>query len=136
MKVLKSLVAMAVAVLTLTACSGGGEKQAETTGTESAQEPTELKLDVERIVSYKDKDASEMTESDYDFLLDQYEIMAEQAEGMSSEEYRTYLNQLSENEQGAVILLGFAIMAADNSGKFTESQAARFKEIENKAPKQ
>ena len=77
-----------------------------------------------------------MTESDYDFLLDQYEIMAEQAEGMSSEEYRTYLNQLSENEQGAVILLGLAIMAADNSGKFTESQAARFKEIENKAPKQ
>ena len=37
MKVLKSLVAMAVAVLTLTACSGGGEKQAETTGTESAR---------------------------------------------------------------------------------------------------
>ena len=134
-KILQCLAFAVSTFITFSSCSDG-----KTTVTNADGEVTEVKadklksLDFQGIQDLLDSKKKELTEADVDFLLDQMEIIVDKTEGMSKKEYEEYFTNLSGDEQGALMVLGFGLAGAEKSGKLTDSQKKRFEELEARSP--
>lgn len=122
----------AIALCTAISCGGTQSKspsQAEQKDTTEMKEavvedsPASASYDIERIKSIKHP-----TETDNDFLLDQYELVSKETKGMDKNAQKTYL--MKKGEEGKV--LAFLIMGVENSKSLTEAQQKRRTEIQEK----
>lgn len=81
--------------------------------------------DIERINAYYEKHTP-LTESDYDFLLDQLEIFANKRESMSAEAFKVYFDGFSDKEASSYMFLALTPAEANMKGKLTPKQAEKF----------
>lgn len=112
-KAFRTLAIMAIAILAMTACSG--KKQ----------------LDTERIKALVEN-TNEYTESDCDFIIDQLEVIADMTQGMDDKEAQDFLLNLPQEQQEAILYIGLAGAAAEQSGSFTDAQKKRLEHIKEK----
>ena len=110
-KAIRTLAIIAIAIFAMAACSG--KKQ----------------LDTEKIMSYAQAQ-NELTESDYDFFIDQLETIADMTQGMNQEEAKEYFNNLPEDQQQAVVVVSMVIMGSGD--KLTDAQKERILALEKK----
>ena len=120
-----------LAILAMASCGNKSEKSQTGPETEEAvQTPTSP--DYAGLTELANK-SGELTSSDYDFLLDQTEIFTNMAIKMGKEEYEKYISSLTEEQLGAVFVLG-AVNAAAKKGELSDSQLKRFNELKEKDP--
>lgn len=128
--------ALLAAAFAVVACGGreGGEPAATGGRTETAEEvvaeDTQAEeaapsgeYDIERIKSIKHP-----TEADNDFLLDQYELVCAETQGLTDDERKSYL--MKKGEEGKV--LAFLIMGVENEKDLTAKQQERRVAIQQK----
>jgi len=127
---------MAVAILaTLSLSSCGSNNDGKASDNEQVSEtPKSTELDIEGIKALVEKEATDVTSEDFDFLLDQAEVFANKTKGMSKEEIDTYTSNLSEDETGAMIFISMALDAAKKGKKLSESQLQRYEEMKANDP--
>lgn len=124
---------MAIVAICIPVITGCSEKKSQTT--EEATTQTEIQidaLDLDRVNAYAKTTDAEMTSDDYDFLLDQLEIICKEFDGKSKEDVQKLMQNMDENEMSALLVIGMAIPAAEKSGKLSTSQLERFKSLEQK----
>ncbi|MDE6384398.1 MAG: hypothetical protein K2K79_08660 [Paramuribaculum sp.] len=110
-KAIRTLAIVAIAIFAMAACSG--KKQ----------------LDTEKIMSYAQAQ-TELTESDYDFFIDQLEVIADMTQGMDKKEANEYINNLPEDQQQAMVVVSLVIMGSGD--KLTDAQKERILALEEK----
>lgn len=86
-------------------------------------------LDVEELSDLKEKPQQELTEEDYDFLLDQAEVFAKDMENTTPEKFEIYRQDLTPEELSAMTYMARTITEAVRNGKLTEEQLKRFDEM-------
>ena len=86
-------------------------------------------LNVKELCDLKEKPQQELTEEDYDFLLDQAEVFAKDMENTTPEKFEVYRNDLSQEELAAMTYMARTINEAIRRGKLTEEQLKRFEEL-------
>ena len=134
-KLFLTLACVAISLFVMSACSDGKTTVTNADGETEEVKTEELKsLDYQKITDLLNSSKKELTGDDVDFLLDQMEIVVEKTEGMSKKEYETYLNGLTEDEQGALLVLAFGLAGAEQSGTLTDSQKKRLDELEARTP--
>ncbi len=85
-----------------------------------------ISYDIEGIKALTGKKV--LTESEQDFVLDQYEIFARATQGMDKNAKKEYLKNLGVD--GKVVML--VVIGAENSKKLTEAQKKRLDDIVKK----
>ena len=120
-------VGAAVALL-LSACSPGSAKAdaADSAAAEEVVGKTPAELDIEKIKELSKKGKAEMTEADFDFLLDQFELISTRFNGLSEDEAKSYMKTMDSDQAGAVIVVSMAAAAAAKGGMFTREQQERY----------
>lgn len=135
----KSIIMMAVAAIVavaFAACSGNKSENAQEEAASAeavVPEAENVDFDFDGLTELMKK--KDITSDDYDFLLDQAELLADKTEGMTLEEYRAYFDNMTGDEQGALIVIGMGLDSAKKSGKLNGKQLRRFEEIEARSPK-
>lgn len=109
-KVMRSLVATAIIIIAMTACTGN-------------------KLDTERIMQYAQEQKEELSESDYDFFIDQMEIISDMTKDMDMEKANEFYRNLPEEKRQAIVVVNLVLMSSDN--KLTDAQKERLKTLSN-----
>lgn len=136
MKRIKMLAIVAVLVSMLFSC-GKSDKQTndgEKASIEVVETVASTDLDVERIMTYKEiKDQSQLSEKDYDFLLDQMEILVNKANELPADQAKNFIKTLDKNQQDAAFIVGIILASADQS-TWTDKQKKHFKELEARDP--
>lgn len=131
MKSFKLLALVAILMPMLFACSGSKSESENASSDEVEVVSTPAELDVERIMSYQTKNGSELTENDYDFMLDQLEIVVNKANELPAEQAKSFITTLDSKQQNAVLIV--AMILTDQS-KLTDKQKQRFQELEARDP--
>lgn len=86
--------------------------------------------DIERINAYYNQH-SPLSESDYDFLLDQLEILGNRRDSMTPEEFKAYFDGFNEKEASAYMFLAMNPAEANMKGKLTPVQSKRFNSLKH-----
>lgn len=134
-KFVQCLAVAATMIVVMCSCSDGKTTVTNANGeTQEVQAEALKSLDYQGIVNLMNENKTQLTEDDVDFLLDQMEIVVEKTEGMTKDDYKAYLNNLTEDEQGALLVLGLGLAGAEQQGTFTDSQKKRFEELEARSP--
>lgn len=87
-------------------------------------------IDVEfakRVVD--EKPGSELTEKEYDYMLDQLQIVVRETRGMTRKQIDKYLNSLNTEEGMAMLIVAVGAETASSAKKFTPAQQERYKDI-------
>lgn len=129
MKSIKILTLVAIVMPMLLSCSGDKSNKVSSDEVEAVTAPAEL--DVERIMTYKSVSSSQLTEKDYDFLLDQLEIIVNKANELPAGQAKSFITTLDSKQQDAVLIV--AMILTDQS-KLTDKQKQRFQELEARDP--
>lgn len=136
MKRIKMLAIVAVLVSMLFSC-GKSDKQTndgEKASIEVVETVASTDLDVERIMTYKEiKDQSQLSEKDYDFLLDQMEILVNKANELPADPAKDFINTLDKDQQEAAFVLG-VILASSDQSTWTDKQKKHFQELAERDP--
>lgn len=103
-KVIRSLFLFAVTMFVMVSCSGN-------------------KLDTERIFDYAQIRQSDFTKSDYDFFIDQMEIIVGMTKGMDEQQANEFYNNMPSEQRQAVVVVNLVLMSADD--KLTDEQRER-----------
>lgn len=130
MKSIKLLALVALLMPMLFSCSGGKSEGASSDKVEEVAS-TPAELDVERIMSYQSKKGSELTEKDYDFLLDQLEIIVNKANELPADQAKAFITTLDSKQQDAVLIVAMNLM---DTSKLTDRQKQRHQELEARDP--
>ncbi|WP_301186818.1 hypothetical protein [Paramuribaculum intestinale] len=134
MKTIFKMVALiAILLPILTGCSGKSESNSADNASPGKSETVAKSLEMERIKSYTESDGSDLTSADYDFLLGQLEILVDKTKDMTPEQRKDWAANLTQDEQGALIVIGFALAGAEKQGKLSEKQTRFFKELEQRS---
>lgn len=128
---------MAISALTIPMFISCDNKTDSAT-TPDTDPPTEVKteatapasLDVTQILSYSSKKTKDYTSADYDFMLNQMEILANKATSMSKKEWDSYLSKSTKEEREAYNIVVFSVMDGMSEGKLTEAQMKRYSDLE------
>lgn len=117
-------------------CSGDkAEKGDGAAEVEQVVETRSTELDMERLKDLVNKESSEITSADFDFLIEQGEIFADKTEKMSKDEYNQYIKTLSTDEVGAVMVIAMGLEAAKNQGKLSDEQLKRYNSLKERDAK-
>ncbi len=76
-----------------------------------------------------EKPGSELTEKEYDYMLDQLQIVVRETRGMTRKQINQYLNSLNEEEGMAMLIVAVGAETASSMKKFTPEQQERYKDI-------
>lgn len=139
-KIFKMLAFAAISIPLMTACSGNKDASGDSAATEQTSAAAEndnsgnLDFDLEGLKKLMDKDGKDLTSDDYDFLLDQAEVVVRRTEGMTPDEVKEYRSKLTEDETGTIMIIGMGCQAAKKSGKLSESQLRRLEDLEKRTP--
>lgn len=130
---IKLLAIIAILMPLLFSCgkSDSQSNDGDNTSTEVTETPVSTELDVDRIMSYKSKSNSDLNEKDYDFLLDQLEIIVNKANELPADQAKAFYTTLDSKQQDAVLIV--AMILTDRS-KLTDKQMERFQELEARDP--
>lgn len=136
--IIKQMAIAAIFVPLLAGCGSKGSKQSENTAAEervevSAETSVDAQsLDVDRINGYIQKRPADMKAADYDFLLDQLEILCKQTEGMNKKQRQAWVSGLDENTLNAMMIIGMTLPDAEEQQLLSSPQAERYKELEDR----
>ncbi len=133
MKQIKLMALVAIIAGILAACSS---PKTDSTATDESTAPAvsaPTGLNYERIATYESFDESKMTEEDYDFLLDQMEIIINKANELPADQAKNYVKYLDTEDQKAAGIIAIAIGFTSDS-KWTDAQKARLRELESHDP--
>lgn len=136
MKLIRRIMAIAAILPVMLSCSGNNESKAaddNVSGT-TVEEALPAKVDVERLSEMMKNSSKDMKSEDYDFLLDQLEIIAKPTDGMSKEERQTYMKGLDNDMQGAIIVISMGLQSGKKKGVLTEKQLERFDDLQKRYP--
>jgi len=134
----KILFAMAIAIITTVGLSScGGDKKGETNQSTDVTEQTSADaaapdLDYEKLGTLVEK--SELSSADYDFLLEQGEILNNKFKDMSKEEINAFTTNLNEEEMTAMMVIGLGLAGAEKDGKLSADQLQRYEEMKANDP--
>jgi len=132
----KILFAMAVAIIAAVGIgSCGGSKKGNANQSTDATEQTSAKaaeLDYEKLGTLVEKSA--LSSADYDFLLDQCEILHNKFRSMSKEEINAFRTNLNEKEMTGMMVIGLGLAQAEKDGKFSAAQLRRYEELKANDP--
>lgn len=138
-KILKMIAVFAFLIPLIGGCSGNknndGGKLASVENSASAdgQDVVELKLDVDGINSLTKSE--DLDAEDFDFILDQAEIIARRAKGMDRKEYNKMVESMEKEEKDALFILAMGLEAAKTSNKMSAAQKSRLEKIDSELPK-
>lgn len=126
-----SIAAAAIMMLGLcdahAACSAAPEQPAEQ---REAKGSSYTGIDVEFAKRIADeKPGSELTEKEYDYMLDQLQIVVRETRGMTRKQIDKYLCSLNEEEGMAMLIVAVGAETASSTKKFTPAQQERYKDI-------
>lgn len=136
--IIKQMAIAAIFVPLLAGCGSKDSKQSENTAAEervevSAETSVDTQsLDVDRINGYIQKRPADMKAADYDFLLDQLEILCKQTEGMNKKQRQAWVSGLDENTLNAMMIIGMTLPDAEEQQLLSGPQAERYKELEDR----
>lgn len=122
--------------LTLVLCtmtSHAENQSAETSAGEDHAASLATNIDIGGIMAFKSKDGTKLTEKDYDFLLDQLEIIVNKVSALPADQVRNYIKKLGKDEGNAVMIVALILGTTDRS-KFTDKQRKRFEDLEKRDP--
>lgn len=109
------------------ACSAAPEQPTEQS---EAKGSSYTGIDVEFAKRIADeKPGSELTEKEYDYMLDQLQIVVRETRGMTRKQIDKYLNSLNTEEGMAMLIVAVGAETASSMKKFTPAQQERYKEI-------
>lgn len=121
---------MAIAVATMTACGGSNEKKSVTVdGQEVVVSEEVADLDLQGISDLVKKSSKDVTADDYDFVIDQLEILNKKTAKMSKEEFKTWQDSLSSDDQGVVMTLGIMAAGMQERANLSDSQRERLDKV-------
>lgn len=131
MKKILYVAMMAIAsVVMLTACGGSNEKKTVNVDGEEVVVSQEVAdLDLQGISDLVKKNSSEVTSDDYDFIIDQLEILNNKTGKMSKEEFKVWQDSLSNDDKGVVITLGMMAAGMQKRAELTDSQRERLNKV-------
>lgn len=136
LKSIKLLAICAILVPVFFSC-GKSDKQSsndENGSTEVVEASKSADLNVERIMTYKSiNDDSELTSKDYDFLLDQLEIIVDKANELPADEAKNFIRTLDKDQQDAAMVVAIILASSDQS-KWNDKQKKRFQELQERDP--
>lgn len=132
MKSILRLMALTVILLPLLAACGSKTETNSGSKSEKTETAAPATLDMQRITDISKKNSDEITSSDFDFLIDQMEIVMKPTKNMTSEQRKEYMGNLDSDTQGAIIIVGLAIQAASEKGMLSDKQLKRMAEMEKK----
>lgn len=137
-KLFKLIAIVALSLPVLISCSGN--KTSNDNGTDEQQTeatPEQVtKLDLIRLDELTKTDDEDITEDDYDFILDQIELIAKMSEGKTKEEQQAFYKTLSKDEQGAVVVLALMSAAIENSDKAPDNVKKRLAKLKERYDKE
>lgn len=121
---------MAIAVATMTACSGSNEKKSVTVdGQEVVVSEEVADLDLQGISDLVKKSSKDVTADDYDFVIDQLEILNKKTAKMNNEEFQIWRDSLSSDDQGVVMTLGLMAEGMQKRAELSDSQRERLDKV-------
>lgn len=127
---------MAIAVATMTACGGSNEKKSVTVdGQEVVVSEEVADLDLQGISDLVKKSSKDVTADDYDFVIDQLEILNKKTARMSKEEFEIWRDSLSSDDKGVVMTLGIMAAGMQEQAKLSDSQRERLDKVMAKLDK-
>lgn len=118
-----------VALAMLQACSSGNAATDNAGQDEKVEAVEPAELDIKGLEELAKKDGANLTEDDYDFLLDQFEIIANEMKSLSEEDAKSYMDKMDSERVGAVILVSMAVQNASKKGILTSAQQRRFESL-------
>lgn len=121
---------MAIAAATMTACGGSNEKKSVTVdGQEVVVSEEVADLDLQGISDLVKKSSKDVTADDYDFVIDQLEILNKKTAKMSKEEFKIWQDSLSSDDQGVVMTLGIMAAGMQERANLSDSQRERLDKV-------
>lgn len=121
---------IAIAVATMTACGGSNEKKSVTVdGQEVVVSEEVADLDLQGISDLVKKSSKDVTADDYDFVIDQLEILNKKTARMSNEEFEIWRDSLSSDDKGVVMTLGIMAAGMQEQAKLSDSQRERLDKV-------
>lgn len=121
---------IAIAVATMTACSGSNEKKSVTVdGQEVVVSEEVADLDLQGISDLVKKSSKDVTADDYDFVIDQLEILNKKTAKMSKEEFKIWQDSLSSDDKGVVMTLGIMAAGMQERANLSDSQRERLDKV-------
>lgn len=121
---------MAIAAATMTACGGSNEKKSvNVDGQEVVVSEEVADLDLQGISDLVKKDSKDVTADDYDFVIDQLEILNKKTAKMNNEEFQIWRDSLSSDDKGVVMTLGIMAAGMQEQAKLSDSQRERLDKV-------
>lgn len=121
---------MAIAAATMTACGGSNEKKSvNVDGQEVVVSEEVADLDLQGISDLVKKDSKDITADDYDFVIDQLEILNKKTAKMNNEEFQIWRDSLSSDDKGVVMTLGLMAEGMQKRAELSDSQRERLDKV-------
>ncbi|MDD6227720.1 MAG: hypothetical protein PUA94_01595 [Bacteroidales bacterium] len=121
---------MAIAAATMTACGGSNEKKSvNVDGQEVVVSEEVADLDLQGISDLVKKDSKDVTADDYDFVIDQLEILNKKTAKMNNEEFQIWRDSLSSDDKGVVMTLGLMAEGMQKRAELSDSQRERLDKV-------
>lgn len=121
---------MAIAAATMTACGGSNEKKSvNVDGQEVVVSEEVADLDLQGISNLVKKDSKDVTADDYDFVIDQLEILNKKTAKMNNEEFQIWRDSLSSDDKGVVMTLGLMAEGMQKRAELSDSQRERLDKV-------
>ncbi len=92
-------------------------------------------LDLQGISDLVKKSSKDVTADDYDFVIDQLEILNKKTARMSKEEFEIWRDSLSSDDKGVVMTLGIMAAGMQEQAKLSDSQRERLDKVMAKLDK-
>lgn len=119
-----------LAMVGMSACGDSKEKKiVSVDGKEVVVSQEVADLDLQGISDLVKKNSSEITPDDYDFVIKQLEILNKRTSGMSQEEFKTWQDSLSSNDQGVIMTLGMMAAGMQKRGELSDAQKERLEKV-------
>lgn len=121
---------MAIAAATITACGGSNEKKSvNVDGQEVVVSEEVADLDLQGISDLVKKNSKDVTADDYDFVIDQLEILNKKTARMGKEEFKIWQDSLSSDDKGVVMTLGIMAAGMQERAELSDSQRERLDKV-------
>lgn len=121
------LALVAIVALSVFSCGGNsGNKANENSQQEVSVNVVSTEFDIPGLNAQYEKKQRDLNSDDFDFLLNQYEILVAKTGKMSPQEYQAYVSGMSSDETMAIMVIGTYLENAEKDGKLSEKQQNRY----------
>lgn len=119
-----------VAITGLEACGDSKEKKSVSIDNSEVVVSQEVAdLDLQGISDLVKKNSKDITADDYDFVIDQLEILNKKTGGMNDEEFKVWNDSLSNDDKGVIMTLAMMAGGMQKRGNLSDSQRERLSKV-------